>query len=421
MTSGGSADTGSATAGLDDALRDAAERFEPRVDEIASRLADHLAEEIPELGDEPELHAELVASNRANLSAWLGMVKRGTPAEEIRPPEEALAVARTYLLRGTPLPIVLRVYRVGHGFVYREWLAAMLEGDHPPVRLGPLVERSMELSFAYIDAMSTHIAGTSASERASSARSADLVRAETVRGILSGAEVDLDAASQRLGCELRRWHVGMVLWADPADDAEQSVGRLEAAAREVATGLGCARPVVVPIARSLAWAWSTTVERPDPDQLGEAARRHREDGVSVGLGEPGEALAGFVRSHREATAARRVSLLAARAAGSVTSYNDVDLLALLTSDVDGARRLVETQLGPLAADDDTALRLRATLRAYLGQEHSFAAAARQLGIHENTVKYRVRQCEEILGRPAGEHFLRLEAALVLADALASPE
>ena len=408
-------------AGLDDALREAAERLEPRVDEIASRLADHLVEEIPELGDEPELHAEWVASNRANIGAWLGMVKRATPAAEIKPPDDALAVARTYLLRGIPLPVLLRVYRVGHGFVYREWLAALFAGDHPADWVGPLVERSMALSFAYVDAMSTHVAEAYARERAGSVRSADLVRAETVRAILSGADVDLDAASRRLGCELRHWHVGMVLWADPSDEGEGSVSRLEAAADDVAAGLGCSRAVLVPTARSMAWAWSTTPGRPDPDRLDEAGRRYRRDGVSVALGEPAEALAGFIRSHGEAIQARRVCLLAARPGGSVTAYRDVDLLALLTADVESARRLVETQLGALAADDDTALRLRATLRAYLEQDHSFAAAARQLGIHENTVKYRVRQCEEILGRPAGERSLKLAAALALADALAAPE
>ena len=257
MTPSAAADSGPSTAELADALREAAERLEPRADEIALRLADHLAEEIPELGDEPELHAEWVASNRANLIAWLGMVKRGTPADQIRPPDDALAVARTYLLRGTPLPVLLRVYRVGHGFVYREWLAALLDGDFAPDRLGPLVERSMELSFAYIDAMSTHVAETYASERASSARSADLVRAETVRGILSGADVDLDAASQRLGCELRRWHVGMVLWVDPADEGEHqsavwrrpparwrrdSVARARSSCRPPAASRGRGRP-----------------------------------------------------------------------------------------------------------------------------------------------------------------------------------
>jgi DNA-binding PucR family transcriptional regulator len=95
----------------------------------------------------------------------------------------------------------------------------------------------------------------------------------------------------------------------------------------------------------------------------------------------------------------------------------VDLLSLLSRDVDRARRFLHAELGPLAGDDDSTLRLRATLRAYLDEGRSFVATARRLGIHQNTVKYRVRQCEDALGRPVGERPLRLAAALLLADAL----
>jgi DNA-binding PucR family transcriptional regulator len=194
---------------LAEALRDTAKRIERTLDDLSHRLADHLLREIPELGDDPELRAEWFASNRANISAWLGMVSQGTPAAEIRPPDDALQVARTYV-----------------------------------------------------------------------------------------------------------------------------IARLEAAAREVAV-----------------------------------------------------------------------------------LYRDLGLLAILTSDVERAEQFVATELGPLAADDDTTLRLRATLRAYLEEGHSFTAAARRLGIHENTAKYRIRQCEELLSRTAGERSLKLEAALLLADTM----
>ena len=69
--------------------------------------------------------------------------------------------------------------------------------------------------------------------------------------------------------------------------------------------------------------------------------------------------------------------------------------------------------------DDATLRLRATLRAYLDEGCSFAAAARRLGIHEKTVRYRVRQCEEALARPVGEQSQKLAAALLLAETLES--
>mgnify|MGYP000151953842 CR=1 FL=1 len=42
-------------------------------------------------------------------------------------------------------------------------------------------------------------------------------------------------------------------------------------------------------------------------------------------------------------------------------------------------------------------------------------AAAMLGIHENTVRYRIRQCEDRLDRPIGPEDFGLQAALVLVD------
>jgi DNA-binding PucR family transcriptional regulator len=140
------------------------------------------------------------------------------------------------------------------------------------------------------------------------------------------------------------------------------------------------------------------------------------DGIHAALGNPGEGVGGFASTHAEALEARRVATLG-RAPARVTLYRDVDLVSLLSGDVGRARRFVEAELGPLAADDDATLRLRATLRAYLDEGSSLVGTARRLGIHENTVKYRVRRCEEALGRPTGERPLKLAAALLLAETL----
>ncbi len=396
-----------------DALAECADRFEARLAEHSDLLADHLMGEVPELGDEPELRAEWVASNRANLAAFMAMIRTGVPSREVQPPPDALEVARTYVLRGTPLTALLRVYRVGHAFVYERWLEVLQQRDDDRAFFQVLIQRSLQISFAYVDAMSVHIAETYLTERANAVRGADLARAETARAILAGDPVDAEHAGRTLGYDLGRWHTGLVLWADPQGDADSPIGRLEDAARELAAVLGCARPLVVPAGRSLLWAWCGTDARPAQDHV----HARRPDGVSVAIGDAAEAISGFVRSHEEALEARRVHLLARRPAGAVVRYRDVDVLSLLSGDLPRARRLVETELGALAGDDDADRRLRATLRAYLEEDHSFAGAARRLGIHENTVRYRVRQCEELLGRPAGERSLKLHAALALADVI----
>ena len=74
----------------------------------------------------------------------------------------------------------------------------------------------------------------------------------------------------------------------------------------------------------------------------------------------------------------------------------------------------ERELRGLAADDDLTTRLTATLRTYLDEHSSRSRTAKRLGIHENTVSYRIKQAEEILGRSVDQRTLELRVALALA-------
>jgi DNA-binding PucR family transcriptional regulator len=296
-------------------------------------------------------------------------------------------------------------------------MAALRAEEPSPEMADELVDRSLERSFAYVDALSIQVVESYAQERARFVRSADAARAEIARAILAGDPVDVDAASRSLGYELRRWHVGMVLWAQPGDEGEDPLSRIEGLAGALGDALGSAQPLLIPAGRSLVWAWCGTAQPPSQDTLAGLTRgRGRPDGVHAALGEPGEGIGGFASTHAEALEARRVAGLGG-AAARLTLYSDVDLVSLLAADVDRARRFVHTELGALATDDDATLRVRATLRAYLDEGSSFVAAARRLGIHENTVKYRVRQCEDSLGHPVAERPLKLAAALLLAERL----
>jgi DNA-binding PucR family transcriptional regulator len=78
------------------------------------------------------------------------------------------------------------------------------------------------------------------------------------------------------------------------------------------------------------------------------------------------------------------------------------------------RAFVAEQLGPLGGDTDEACRLRATLEAFFDSNSNFRATAARLGIHHNTVRYRLEQIERLLDRPIGHQRLKLELALHLA-------
>jgi DNA-binding PucR family transcriptional regulator len=84
-------------------------------------------------------------------------------------------------------------------------------------------------------------------------------------------------------------------------------------------------------------------------------------------------------------------------------------------DLAQAQAFVHRELGELAADDDTTRRLAATLLIYLDEQSSRARTARRLALHENTVRYRIRQAEQILGRRVQDRTLELRVALALAD------
>jgi DNA-binding PucR family transcriptional regulator len=145
------------------------------------------------------------------------------------------------------------------------------------------------------------------------------------------------------------------------------------------------------------------------DQLTRLANR-----AKLGIGSPGRGRDGFVRSYREARHARRVAELSGRAAARVTIYPHVALTALASSDVDQARAFVVRELGPLAADDDSAMRLAGTLRVYLEERSSPSRTAHRLGVHANTIPNRIRAIEDLLGHSVDSRVAELLVALRLA-------
>ena len=233
-----------------------------------------------------------------------------------------------------------------------------------------------------------------------------------VTAILERAPVEPRAAAEKLRYEVSRRHLAMIVWADPRDVAEHE-GSLEGEAANLAAALGGGPLLTVPIGERVVWAWTSGGRIDDAS----GARHRMGAGVRAAIGTCADGLAGMADSHLEARAARRVAELRAVRTGAVVSYRTAGLTALLTADPTEAVRFAEAELGELAAATDSAARLRATVQTYLEENLSPARAARRLGVHQNTIVYRVKRAEEILGRAVEERRLQLEVALRLADAL----
>jgi DNA-binding PucR family transcriptional regulator len=119
-------------------------------------------------------------------------------------------------------------------------------------------------------------------------------------------------------------------------------------------------------------------------------------------------------------AARRVARLAGRRPGTITRFADVALTALASVDEQAARDFVAAELGRLAVDDEEVRRLAATLRAYLEERSNARRTAQRLGVHEHTVKNRVRAAADLRGRPADERIAETLVALRLARMVHGP-
>ncbi len=149
--------------------------------------------------------------------------------------------------------------------------------------------------------------------------------------------------------------------------------------------------------RALAEAGPDGGERGDGrggGQGGERNDRERGGAPRLGISEVVEGLAAAPEAYRRAATA-----LEQAAPGSIKAY-EPDVVAELLSHQppEQLRALRETVLGGLTAGDPRG-KLRATLEAYLLDRHDLTGLAEQLGVHVNTLRYRLKRIEELLGAP----------------------
>ncbi|MHC5909073.1 PucR family transcriptional regulator, partial [Streptomyces sp. S6] len=245
---------------------------------------------------------------------------------------------------------------------------------------------------------------------------------ELVLDILDGTDVDAPQAFLRLGYDISRSHLALVVWRD--DWGTRGTADLAAAATTLLRGAGCSSLLTVPVGVSSLWAWgSRTRDQPLPLRRlrgadGPLRQLAAAPGVHIAAGLPGDGIEGFRTSHRQARETAQLIRAAGSAAAGRTppyDYGELELAVLLRSRPDLSAGFVHRELGPLAADDMA--ELRATVKCYLDLERSMSAVADRLHIAKSSVAYRIRKAERLLGRPVQEDRLRLHSALLLFDVL----
>lgn len=393
------------------ALSRLADTIDPRA--LGNHIGDLVLRDIPELSrraDDDLRQAARAAARRSLADVWEGVRAGRGPAEIVTPPE-GVALAREFVHRGADVSALLRAYRLGHAVVEEAWSEAAIELglDRGVAQLALL--KASRFFFDYVDDVSLRLTDAYNEERLRWARGSAVVRAEMLHRLLDGERVPGNRASTALRYDVNPVHMGFILWAD-ADrpDATGSVD-LERLAGSVVDALGGGASMVVSVGDWVVWGWVTVAASSPPRTYDFALP----DGVQVAIGNPVEGIDGFVRTHQEAIAARRVAGLFGRRSGAIVRYRSVALIALLSTDAVSATRFVESELRELAAPTAPMARLRETLRVYFDENASPSRTARRLNVNKNTVVYRVAKAEELLGHGLADRRPELEAAVHLAE------
>ena len=393
-----------------------------RLDESATIVTDAIHAACPELS--ADLYRATRQSTRANIGLATTMIGVGAEPAAFTAPEEALAYARAYVHEGLSFELLTRVYRVGEHAYTRLWRDALQARARSTAELGDGLGYIEDWVFGYVSSINVPLGISYSGEYEQWIRGSIAVRSEEVRAILSGARVDIVEASSRLRYRLERRHVAFVIWsADPAESERVARGaaeleQMEQLAEVIAEQLDASSYVALPMAGYYA-GWAAV---PDGVELDAeiAALIPPHAGLRVAFGRPAQGIEGFRRSHREALLARRIAELSDRAPATL-GFGVVSLDALLTHELDEARRFVTDELGSLLDDTAASNRLLTTLEVYLEEDSSFVRAGRRLGIHENTAAYRVHRAERTLGRRSSQRQLELRVALRLAHLMRKGE
>jgi DNA-binding PucR family transcriptional regulator len=367
---------------------------------------------VPALGADAAIAGEVSASNRANLRRFLNVARHADSPPPPDVPPEALDIARTLVRRGIEFDAIFQGYRAGQQIGWQRWLEAASVAVEPGPEFAAVLEASLAILFQYVDDVLSRVVAEAQREREEVLGGALARRTETIRLILDHAPIDARTASSRLGYELARRHTGLVLWAE-APGVQQ--GALESAAELLARAVGTRRPLTMVAGTSTLWAWIGSEVEPSTGEL-RAALGETPENVRAAVGPTERGIEGFCRSHDAAIGVHR--LLAGQPEGErFATYAELEVTALAAHDERRAADFVSATLGPLAADEPNAARLRETLRIFLEEADNAPRAALRLHTHRNTVLQRIARATELLGHGVGERRLALALALELARQL----
>jgi hypothetical protein len=363
-------------------LRDVASQLAGQADGIARTMVRAYGVEIPAYRNitDASLINDVHAVSAAIVRCWLTVMATGQPFDETLL-EPLVQGARRRAVQGIDMESMLRAYRIGVRVMWSEITAS------PACRNRGLEGVMASLAtwvLDFADRITTTAAAAYTDEAARAAREREHRRSGLLNVILAGpgperlrgpdeldvphcvAVASLPSSSslpemERVGHLLER-HVDASLW----------------------TVRHCSLVAAVPLGGGAA-------------RIATQLRRLAADGAALafGIGERAEGAAETRQSYAEASEALRVGPHVGGRTDGVYAYRDLAPVISLIADPVRARRFADAALAPLLALSDRKWALP-TVEAYLSQQGRLKDVASSLGVHPNTVKYRMNEVRPAL-------------------------
>lgn len=380
-------------------------------EEMTVELVKLLRTEITTLPQDDDMLETMKASVDESVATGLHVLEHGIDPRSLGAPQAATHYARRLAQRGVPVSALLRAYRLGSS-AFIETMLAELAGQPGADAAAEASAANMVMlrtTTAYVDAVSEALVEAYEQEQEAWSRQHSMARSARIKALLDGGDLDVDATEIALGYRLRQNHLAALLWFDERDGVDLlALDRVAGAAAAVHGG----GYLLVPTDEASASLWlSVPDELEDLGPLIAALAEGHRPAPRVALGRPAFGAAGFRATHRQASQARAVAVVAGRDAAQVTTHADVGAIGLLCLDLTATRAWIADTLGALATDDENAERLRETVRVFLNLGSSYTAAAEKLCMHKNSVQYRVQKAEALRGQPFRADRADVELAL----------
>jgi hypothetical protein len=331
-----------------------------------------------------------------------GPAARGTVAADL---------GRREVRAGRSLDALLAAFRAGARVAWRRLAALGLEAGLAPETLVLLAESI----FAYVDELSAESAAGFAREQAE--RAGELERRRRALAELLVTTPTADPGAVATAAEAAHWRlpakVAVVVWREPEPRSADATSKPAATSPRVMTSPPAAAPPARPTLP--ADALRATVEGLACAVLSgrghKPALRQALDGRAAGIG-PAVGRADAARSFRLACAALALAEDRGLAAPVAVDAHRVELLWRAEPAL--VAELAAERLAALAGETPSSrARLERTLLAWLRHAGTVAAAAQELGVHPQTVRYRLGRLRELLGEALEDPDARFELELVL--------